>query len=611
MTKYRCVAYFRVSTQEQLKRDASLDKRGVLESSEDVDIEQQNRILHSFLKIHPEFEMARDEPFQEARSGSTMKKRQQLEMCLKYLEDGKADTLLVVFFDRLGRNFDDLMKTVGLLNKWQIHLFEIKDIYTPKKITYWDAPDKNSAINVVYNTMQMAFMSYNSSAYIERVSKASISHNNEMIKAGYYYFGGKTRYGYTFLKDSSKEVDILKAQKFGLERGDNKYHIVPEEAEVVRSIYKQYLEGDGAIAICDRLEREGKTLRGVPFKWSIIDDILKARAYAYGTYTVRKDTSVYARKIISNEIYNKETDLKRKLTRAEKVEIAKQYLTPDEVINQEIEGVFPPIIDIDTFERVQRIRLSKRPLLEKKITKDQEMENLLTGILFCGTCGNKMHSCGAKYHIHRGKKVYAGGYICSARKKQQVCNGPKHLSWRVDDVVWDTLKEDLLNGCLKDIYTEFWNQYVHSKSITEIEDNEEQVKIKTDKRKKLLKQITSINATIEDIKELDPDGVKALEEKKAKLLEKYNELNEEIKYLTMSIDDVESFKKEISEKYSYIDALEQNKRETILTYIDKVVFNHDKTTGDKWIDIYYKFEGTVINTKRVYLKTGNTKLWAR
>ena len=25
--------------------------------------------------------------------------------------------------------------------------------------------------------------------------------------------------------------------------------------------------------------------------------------------------------------------------------------------------------------------------------------------------------------------------------------------------------------------------------------------------------------------------------------------------------------------------------------------------------IYYKFEGTVINTKRVYLKTGNSKLW--
>ena len=607
MGKYRCVAYFRVSTQRQLKRDSTLDRRHIIESSEDVDIEQQRRILESFLKIHPDYEMVRDEPFQEARSGSTLKKRQQLDMCLKYLEDGKADTLLVVFFDRLGRNYNDLMRTIDYLNRKQIHLFEIKDIYNPKKITFWDAPDKNSAIAAVHNTMEMAFMAYNSSAYIERVSRSSINHNNEMIKRGYYYFGGKARYGYVFLKDSNKEEDLLKAQKYGLARGDNKYHVVPEEAEVVRWIFNQYLAGYGEVKICDKLREQGTTLRGSPFKWSIIEDILQARSYAYGTYTVRKDVNVFARKIISNEIYNREIELKRKLTYEEKLEIAKEHLTPDEKINEEIEGVFPTIVDVETFEKVQKIRAEKKPRYVRKLSKDQSMENLLTGILFCGTCGCKMHSSGAKYHIHRGKKVYSGGYKCSSRHKQIKCDGPQRLSWRVDEIVWETLKDDLINGTLRNVFDDFWNQYIRSKSITSVEENEELIRVKEARRKKILKQISAINLTISDIEEIDPEEAKKLNDKKNTLKNELTSLKDEIDYLKFTSGEIESFRDTLSNKFTFTDAMEENKRETILMFIDKVVFNYDKETKEKWLDIYYKFEGIEINSKRVYLKMGDLK----
>jgi len=166
---------------------------------------------------------------------------------------------------------------------------------------------------------------------------------------------------------------------FGYRIGTNqKLEIIPEEAETVGLIYRLYLqENMGVRRIARYLNEQGTTTRKGN-RWSIVGirDILRNRAYL-GTYSR---------------------------------------------FGVKVPGSHPPIIPTSVFSRVQE-RLSAKP---RQGVYARRQPFLLTGLAYCGYCGNKMIGVNRSQTWTRQRDgVKTKGeyryYQCQSRANQSVC----------------------------------------------------------------------------------------------------------------------------------------------------------------------------------------------
>lgn len=145
---------------------------------------------------------------------------------------------------------------------------------------------------------------------------------------------------------------------------DGKLEIVPEEAEVVKRIYREYLEGGSTISIAKGLEHDGIKTGDGRTKW-------------YGT-TVQK--------ILSNEKYIGDALLQKTVTvdtlqkkRVKNVDHQPQYYVKDD---------HEAIIPKDLFFEVQA-EMAKRAELrrEGKLNSSYSSHIAMSGKVVCGECG--------------------------------------------------------------------------------------------------------------------------------------------------------------------------------------------------------------------------------
>ena len=152
---------------------------------------------------------------------------------------------------------------------------------------------------------------------------------------------------------------------------------VPEEAKVVRGIYKLYLnEGIGVRSIARLLNTEGyRTRRGADWSMVTVRDILRNHAYI-GTY--RR-------------------------------------------FGLRIPGSYRPIVSADEFKRVQDKMQSRSP--DKRQPRSEPF--LLSGILYCGHCGQRMMGVTRRQTWKRkdGDKVRGEYryYQCQSRTNRSQC----------------------------------------------------------------------------------------------------------------------------------------------------------------------------------------------
>ena len=175
--------------------------------------------------------------------------------------------------------------------------------------------------------------------------------------------------------------------------------IVPEEAEIVRLIFRLYLEGYSAKKISQYLEENGiKTATGQD-KWY--------------------DSVIF--KMLRNEKYMGDALLQKTYT--------VDFMTKKKVINKGIvpqyyvEDDHEPIIPKELFYRVQeelarRASMNKSAVTRKKNQKSKfSSEYALTGLLLCGDCGQEYRRV---TWSRNGKKKIV--WRCSNR----LTNGTKH-----------------------------------------------------------------------------------------------------------------------------------------------------------------------------------------
>ena len=166
--------------------------------------------------------------------------------------------------------------------------------------------------------------------------------------------------------------------------------IVPEEAEIVRYIFEQYISGQSTGQITkDLMEKGIKSVRGKPFPQASVV------------------------KILQNEQYTGCLLLQRSYNYSPK----KQKLNYGEMPMYRIDGHHPAIISQETFAEAMAMK-EKRG---KAAARDPQFRSVFTGKVWCGKCG-----CKASWHRSPQSRKSQDGksmiWICNGKNRQSGCD---------------------------------------------------------------------------------------------------------------------------------------------------------------------------------------------
>ena len=263
-------------------------------------------------------------------SATNTKKREQFNQMIDDAMAGKIDMIRTKSISRFARNTVDCLQTVRKLRTKNIGIYFEKE-----------------GINTLDANGEVLLTILSSLAQQE---SESLSQN---VKLGYQY------------RFQRGKVNVNYNRFLGYTKGeDGKLEIVPEEAEVVKRIYREYLEGESTISIAKGLEHDGIKTGDGKTKW-------------YGT-TVQK--------ILSNEKYIGDALLQKTVTidtlqkkRVKNVDHLPQYYVKDD---------HPAIIPKELFFEVQA-EMTRRSELrrEGKLNEKYCSHIAMSGKVICGECG--------------------------------------------------------------------------------------------------------------------------------------------------------------------------------------------------------------------------------
>ena len=319
--KLRVAAYCRVSTELEQQ-----------ESSYEAQVDYYTRKIQEASNWNMAGIYADD-----GKSGTNTKKRDDFKAMINDAMDGKIDMILTKSVSRFARNTVDSLLTIRKLKEKNVAVVFEKE-----------------GVNTLDGTGEILITILSSLAQEE---SRNISEN--------------TRWGVVRKFENGKLI-VNHSKFMGYtknEKGD--LVIVPEEAEIVRLIFRLYLEGYSAGKISRYLEENQiKTATGLE-KWhdTVILKMLRNEKYMgdallQKTYTV---DFMSKKKVINNGI-------------------VPQYYVEDD---------HEPIIPKELFYRVQeemarRASMCKSAVTRKKNQKSKySSEYALTGILLCGECGQE------------------------------------------------------------------------------------------------------------------------------------------------------------------------------------------------------------------------------
>ena len=314
----------------------------------------------------------------DGKSATNTKKRDDFNAMIKDAMDGKIDMILTKSVSRFARNTVDSLLTIRKLKEKNVAVVFEKE-----------------GVNTLDGTGEILITILSSLAQEE---SRNISEN--------------TRWGVVRRFENGKM--IVNHNKFmGYTKNENgDLVIVQEEAEIVRLIFRLYLEGYSAKKISQYLEENGiKTATGQD-KWY--------------------DSVIF--KMLHNEKYMGDALLQKTYT--------VDFMTKKKVINKGIvpqyyvEDDHEPIIPKELFYRVQeelarRASMNKSAVTRKKNQKSKfSSEYALTGLLLCGDCGQEYRR--VTWSRNGKKKIM---WRCSNR----LTNGTKNCKKS------ETLEEGALN----------------------------------------------------------------------------------------------------------------------------------------------------------------------
>ena len=347
--KLRVAAYCRISTDsdEQATR-----------------YEAQVEHYTEYIKKNPEWEFAGIYA-DDGISGTNTKNREEFNRMINDYEAGTIDMIITKSISRFARNTLDCLKYIRQLKEKNIPVF-----FEKESINTMDA--KGEVLLTI-----MASLAQQESQSLSQNVKLGLQfrYQNGQVQVNHNRF-----LGYTKDEDGDLVID-------------------PEQAEIVKRIYREYLEGSSMDKIAAGLEADGVLTGAGKPRWhtSTINKILRNEKYIGNALLQKTYTTNFLNK-----------------TRVKNTSIVPQYY---------VEGNHEAIIPKDIYMRVQEELVRKRVIKTSANGKKRSYScnHCFSQIIICGDCGEmfrRIHwnNRGCKSVVWRCiSRLEATGLECHAR----------------------------------------------------------------------------------------------------------------------------------------------------------------------------------------------------
>ena len=268
----------------------------------------------------------------EGISGTRTKRRENFIRMIKDAINGKIDLIMTKSVSRFARNTFDTLNYVRILrDKGVTVYFEEENINTL---------DMNGELLLSI----LSSIAQQESANLSEHVKLGIKMKAQQGKI----VGSTFCYGY----DYDKEI--------------KNWHINPETSKIIKRIFELYLEGNGTLKISKILTKEKLPTAKGNYIWNegTITHILRNERYK-GDMLIGKHYSVDP------------LTKKAKINRGER----EQYY---------IKNHHEPIIDRDTWDKVQEVMKERAKRLSHKKLEDFNIKYAFSGMFICGFCGRPL-----------------------------------------------------------------------------------------------------------------------------------------------------------------------------------------------------------------------------
>lgn len=336
----------------------------------------------------------------EALSG-TKDTREEFQILMNACKAGKIDLVLCKSISRFARNTMTMLENVRELKAIGVDVFfEEQNLHTLS----------------AEGEMVLTFLS----SFAQEEARSMSENMKWRIKRDFekgIIWGGGDAYGYRLI--------------------GRKYVVVPEQAEVVKRIFKMYLDGCGFQMIANKLDAEGvPTLNAKKWGKSALQNILS--------------NIIYTGALVLQKTY-RESYLTKK-TKKNNGELSKYYVEDDH----------EAIIPMDEFMRVQEIRAQRR---EHFKNETHGLANFTyTGLMKCGKCGAHY-----KRKNRSGMKVWA----CSTyeMRGKAECNSKAIREDILDEITMETLGLEEMDKELVRSLVEYIEVFDENKLVYHLKDD--------------------------------------------------------------------------------------------------------------------------------------------
>lgn len=317
--------------------------------------------------------------------------RPDFQRMIKDIEDGKVNCVVVKDLSRFGRDYIDTGRY-------------LERIFPELGVRFISVTDNIDSIKQAYD-MLLPIKNIFNEQYARDISNKIQATVKSKQKAG-EFIGAFTSYGY-------KKSSVNK----------NKLVIDEYAADVVRRVFSMYLQGIGKQSIAKALNAEGilcpseyKKLNGENYK-----NCNRLKTTSYWTYSTIKI-------MLQNEMYigNMVQGKKHQRMRSKQRMVDKENWI-------RVENTHEPIIDRDTWDKVQKLLTKKHRDIDLETNK-----NIFAGFIKCGDCGRAMmKNFWRKADGSKSYSFYCGTY---KRSGKDYCS-PHTLPFQVlNDIVLGDLK---------------------------------------------------------------------------------------------------------------------------------------------------------------------------
>jgi site-specific DNA recombinase len=349
----RCAIYTRKSTEEGLDQDFN-----------SLDAQRDAGAAYVRSQVGEGWSLLPAEYNDGGYTGANME-RPALKRLIADIQAGTIDCVVVYKVDRLSRSLRDFAKLMDVFDKQGISFVSVTQQF-----------NTTTSLGRLTLNILLSFAQFEREIISERTRDKQVAARKR----------GKWTGGHLILG-------------YDLDPGGGKLIINPQEAERVREMFRQYLEGASVLDIVRRCDRQGWRNK----QWTTQDGKL------YGGSPLRRG-HIY--NLLSNIVYSG------------------RFRVGDETVGGEHEA----IIDLETFERAQA-RLKQTAVTPS--APRTKTDSLLRGLLYCSCCGAGMF---ATYSASKERRYRY--YVCygSQQKLDGSCTARSVSAPSVEDAVVESIR---------------------------------------------------------------------------------------------------------------------------------------------------------------------------